>query len=146
DELLKLIQHNAKRDAIFCVFATKQSFSHDFVNYEPDASQHSYLRPELRKILVLKIDDVGTLPHWLANASTATLTSPSQIEREIRYQLNQTIRELTSDIFVGRRKEIELSERLLAPTDTLVEPHSFCFFGISGIGRKTLCIKVAKDL
>jgi tetratricopeptide (TPR) repeat protein len=75
-----------------------------------------------------------------------SLSSPSQIEREIRHQLNQTLREESTDIFVGRRKEIETAERQLAPIDTLVEPHCFCFFGLSGIGRKTLCRKIAGDL
>jgi tetratricopeptide (TPR) repeat protein len=145
-QLLDLIAQNGQKSTIFCLFASTHSFLPDFSKYELDASHHSSIRAKIGKILVIKISDIDSIPVWLQEASIVSLTSSSQIEREIRYQLNQTLQEERNDIFVGRRREIEASERQLAPTDTLIEPHSFCFFGLSGIGRKTLCRKVANDL
>ncbi len=142
------IEAGLQASTLFCFFLSANSLKSDWVKHELSEAQNLFIRGHLRKIIIIAIDksDIHTIPSWLKHARIVSLNSVSQIEREIRYHLSVLLRDESSTIFVGRRRELELAERLLAPVDTLVEPHVFCFFGLAGIGRKTVCRQIANDL
>jgi tetratricopeptide (TPR) repeat protein len=143
------IQRGLHDANLLVLFASQNSLPSHWVRLELSEAQKLTIRGHIRKIIVIIIDEVtkpNDLPAWLQQARAIQLSSSSQIEREIRYQLHSIVHESQAGLFVGRRKEIELAERLIAPTHSLVEPHVFCFYGLSGIGRKTLCARISSGL
>lgn len=123
---LSSIEAGLQASTLFCFFLSANSIKSSWVKHELSEAHDLFIRGHLRKIIVIVIDDsdINTIPSWLKQARIIALKSASQIEREIRYHLSLLLRDEATTIFVGRHREIELAEKLLAPVDTLVEPHT----------------------
>src|SRR5260370_5126256 len=125
-EFADSIAETLSDSVIFVLFASTKSVTSEWVKLELKEAKLLQVRGNIRKIIVFLIDDlvqIADLPDWLRNARAVRMSSPSQITREIRLHLHQLVQEAQSPIFVGRRKEIETAERLLAPVESFEAPH-----------------------
>jgi hypothetical protein len=142
------IEQGLDRSDLFVLFASRHSIKSEWVQKELSQAQALKLAGKMDSVAVIIIDDLPIieLPEWLKKARVINLSSPALITREIQYLFQQRLTQKQSPYFVGRQSEIEEIETILSPTSTLDEPHVFSFFGLEGVGRKTLCKHVCANL
>ncbi len=149
DDFRHAIREGLDASVAFVLFASKESLTRDWVNFELDEAEHRKIRGSIKKVLVFIIDDhtkFDDIPEWLRRGKIKKLSSPKAIAREITYHLYELIRDQQHPVFVGRTKEIEEIERALNPVDGSRPPRIFLLYGLPGIGRRTLCRRTGNDI
>ncbi|TWC00311.1 TIR domain-containing protein [Bradyrhizobium macuxiense] len=142
------IERGLEVSELFVLFASRNSIQSDWVQKELTQAQALRLAGKIDSIAAIIIDDlpIDELPDWLKKARVVSLNSVASITREIQYLFQRRLSQKQSPYFVGRQSEIEEAEAVLSPTSSLDEPHVFSFFGLEGVGRKTLCRHVCANL
>lgn len=133
---------------IVVVFASTAAIESAWVNFELDEAQQLQIQGQLSRVFVFSIDsgvDHTALPRWLQRSLvTKGVLSPKAIAREIRYFLDEALRNRQQRFFIGRTKEIEALERALLPYDE-PPPRLFVVWGLEGMGRRTVCRRAGND-
>ena len=149
DEFKKSVEKGLDESSIFVLFASRKSLESLWVKFEVDEAWYRQLRITLSKSLVYIIDSsvqIENIPEWLRRALIRRENAPKVIARDIRFHLDELLRERQHPFFVGRSKEVEEIEQVLTPLDTFVPPHTIFVSGLPGIGRRSLIKRVGPTI
>lgn len=141
EEFTEAIRRCLDQAAVFVLFASRNSLKSIWVKLELDEAWQRKLRESIRRSLVYIIDEqtaVENLPEWLQRALVQKDNAARSIARDIRFHLDQLLRERRQPYFVGRGADLARLEGLLTPTDGSPAPRAFVVSGLPGIGRRTL--------
>jgi hypothetical protein len=147
EEFKRSIQEGLDSSAIFVLFASENSLTSDWVNFEMEEAWYKKLERNLPKSLVFIISDsvdIDNLPAWIKRAKIQRGNIPKVIAREIRNHLDQ-LNEQRKNPFVGRTEDIRALQEALAPADVEYPPHILFVTGLPGIGRRSLIARVVGD-
>lgn len=134
---------------VFVLFASANSLTSVWVKLEIDQAYQRKLRESIKRSLVYIIDEqtsVEALPDWIQRALVRKNTLATAIARDIRFHLDQLLRERRQAYFMGRGSDIGRFEEMLTPTDGSAPPRTFVVSGLPGIGRRTLLKHGASNL
>lgn len=140
-EFKKSIEKGLDESSVFVLFASSNSLSSVWVEFEIDEAWYRRLQHKLTKSLVYLIDSstgYDSLPAWLQRAVIRRFNAPQLVARDIRHHLDDLIRERQNPYFVGRSQDIELFEQAFTPVQQTNPPHSLIVSGLPGIGRRSL--------
>lgn len=143
------IRNGLDSSDVFVLFASKESLKRPWVKFELDEAEIRKIKGSLRKFLVFVIDantDYRELPEWLQRSKVVRLLSPKPIAREIHHQLHDLVRDRQRPIFVGRSHEINEAQSALIPIDGSDPRRALLLYGLAGIGRRTLCQRIGRDI
>ena len=149
DDFRSAIRKGLDKSNIFVLFASEASLKRDWVKFEIDEAELRKIRGDIKKFLVYVTDEKETnrrIPEWLQRGKVRFFASPKAVARDIDHHLQELIRENQHPTFVGRREEIKNTEEALIPTDGTKGPRAFLFFGLPGIGRRTLGRRAGTDI
>ncbi len=140
DEFKKSIEQGLDDSAVFVLFASQASLESIWVKFETDEAWYRKLKNGVSKGLVYVIDskvDIENIPEWLKRALIRRDNVPKKIARDIRFHIDDLLREKFQSYFMGRDHDMSELEKLLTPFDTL-PPHVAFIHGLPGIGRRSL--------
>lgn len=143
------IREGLDRSTVLVLFASRHSIERTWVRFEIDEAEYRKIHGQLEKILVFLVDsslDYNDLPDWLQRVKATKEHSPAAIVREIQHHMSQLIRLEQSHRFVNRSTEQRDAEVQLVPFDGSSPPRVVLYYGLQGIGRRTLCNKVAENI
>jgi hypothetical protein len=141
NEFKESIEHSIDESSVFVLFASCNALESIWVDFEAREAWFQKLRSTLARSLVYIIDssvEVDDLPDWLRRALVRRENAPKVISRDIRYHLDELLRERQHSYFVGRSHDIEELEQSLTPLDGSSPPHAVFVTGLPGIGRRSL--------
>ncbi len=143
------IENGLDESSVFVLFATRQSLKSLWVEFETKEAWYGQLRHKLPKSLVYIIDSsvqIEDIPEWLRRTLIRREKTPKVVARDIKFHLEEILRERQNPFFVGRSSEVEEIEQTLTPLDTLSPPHAVFITGLPGIGRRSLIKRVAPSI
>jgi tetratricopeptide (TPR) repeat protein len=146
NDFKKSIQDGLDSSSVFVFFASNNSISSNWVDFELQEAWYRKLEKKLQKSLVYMITDsvdIDSLPQWLKRAKVHRGNVPKFVARDIRNNLDTLIEERKNP-FVGRTEDIKSLQEALTPAD-YPPPHIFFVTGLPGIGRRSLIQKVVED-
>jgi len=141
DEFKASIERGLDESAVFVLFASRSARASIWVAFEEDEAWFRRLRQTLTKSLVYLIDSslqVSDLPQWLQRALVHREHAPAMVARDIRYHVDELLRERRHPYFVGRSDDVAELEQALTPLDRSTPPHAVFVTGLPGIGRREL--------
>ncbi len=140
EEFVQAIRRCLDEAGIFVLFASRNSMASIWVKLELEEAWQRKLRGTIKRSLVYIIDDLNVheLPDWIQQALVRKDNVARSIARDIRFNLDQLLRERLEPYFVGRGSDLGRLESLMTPTDGSQPPRGFVVFGLPGIGRRTL--------
>lgn len=140
-EFKESIEHGLDESSIFVFFASRKSLASLWVEFEIEEAWFRRLQKVLDKSIVYIIDgsvEINKFPEWMQRALVSREISPKIIARDIRYHLDELLRERQHIFFYGRSSKIEELGQALTPFDGSHPPHVVFITGLPGIGRKSL--------
>lgn len=146
----QVIREALDRADIFVLFATKQSLSSGFVNYEINLANEYLAAKKIKRVLTFCLQDVSPedLPHSIQQISAVRRsTSVGAATRAIKAQLIELqIGSVTSQNHYLGREAItkDIKTRLATPDEPT--PVAIAFSGVDGVGRRTLADRVLTDV
>ena len=146
-EFKESILEGINTSSIFVLFASKNSLTSDWVNFEIEEAWYKKIERNLKNSLVYRISDsieISDLPNWLRRAKVKSTNEPKLVAREIRSHLEK-ITEERQNPFVGRSSDIQGLSEALTPANSM-PPHVFFVVGLPGVGRRSLVQKVVPDI
>lgn len=146
-EFRESIVEGIDASSIFVLFASNNSLTSDWVDFELEEAWYKKLEKNLKNSLVYAISDsidVDDLPLWLKRAKVKYANVPKLIAREIRRHLEKMTEERQNS-FVGRSSDIQALQEALTPSDSIA-PHVFFVVGLPGVGRRSLIYRVVPDI
>ncbi len=149
DDLANIIAQQLTDSSLFVLFASTEAIASNWVQFEINKAAEKALRDNHRRVLVLILDptvDVHHLPPWLHKSVIRRATAPKPAARIIRGMIDEIMRARATDTFIGRAKEQDKIQAALLPIDTLNVPRTVALSGLTGIGRRTLAARMARDL
>jgi tetratricopeptide (TPR) repeat protein len=147
-EFKQSIENGLSESSVFVLFASKNSLDSIWVQFEANEAWYQRLKNKLSNSLVYLIDssiEIDNLPEWLKRALVRRFNSPQLIARDIRYHLDEVLRDRQNKYLTGRSYDTQVIEQALTPLGDL-PPHSFFVSGLPGIGRRTLVKHVTPSL
>jgi tetratricopeptide (TPR) repeat protein len=152
-DLKDAIRDGLDRSSVFVLFASESSVGpkkSDWLRLEDEDASARTLSGIIRRPLVFIIDDkvsVRDLPPWLqaAKVSIHPQHLPKLIARKIQQHLDDLTREDQAVPVVGRGLDVDRAIKLIRPRDGPVA-RTVAFYGLTGIGRRTLSRQVFRDL
>lgn len=141
EEFRKSIEEGLDDSSVFVLFASREALKSVWVEFEIEEAWYQRLRHNLSKSLVYLIDtsvSMDQLPEWLRRALVRRENTPKALARDIRYHLDELLRERQHPYFVGRSADVEALEHALTPIDGSPPPHAIFVMGLPGIGRRSL--------
>jgi hypothetical protein len=148
-EFKEEIEGYLENSNVFVFFATNNSLSSFWCNFEIDQAFYTKLKGKLSSGVVYLIDSTAKqndIPTWLRTALIKEESSPAAIARDIKHHLNKAADDFQRPVYLGRSKERELLENSLNPIDGSFPPRVISIFGLPGVGRRTLIKNSIKDL
>lgn len=152
EDFRKSIRLGLDKSTIFVLFASKNSLDAviaPWVSFEIDEAELRLIRGNLRKVVVVIIDESITykdLPEWLQRGKVPTITAPKMAAREVLHYLYAQIRETKQAYFFGRALSMDEAQKTLLSFGADAPPRIFSISGLAGIGRRTFCKHVAENL
>jgi tetratricopeptide (TPR) repeat protein len=149
EEFKSSIERGFDESSVFVLFGSRNAIDSIWVKFETEEAWFRKLRNSLSKSLVYIIDssvEVEKLPEWLRRTLIRRGNSPKSIARDIRYHLDDLLRERQHPHFIGRTYEIEQLEQVLTPIDGSDPPHAVFVTGLPGIGRRSLTRNVSPSI
>ena len=144
------IRESLLRCQIFCLFATRESLSSGYVEYETALALEHFAQKKISIILTICDSKVAIdeLPASLRSISAIRRAAdPGACARIIRSELiDLDVKvNVSQKPFVGRDNVIrEIKARLASPSEAT--PLAVAFSGVDGIGRRTLASKIISDV
>ena len=147
------IKDGLDRSSVFVLFASRSSVGKDRGKWlrleDREGKQRSVDGLILRPMCFIIDDSVGVddLPKWLIAARVGVFTEnvPKLIAHKIKQHLNDLVVATQTPPVVGRGIDSDRAKRVINPIEG-VAARTVAFFGINGIGRRTLCKQVFRDL
>jgi hypothetical protein len=134
---------------LFVLFASRQSLSSLWVNFETAEAEELLRLDILKSSLTLIIDPltkVHDLPRWMQRALVSQVIQPQAAARQIEAALNRLRGIEEQPLFIGREELLrEFSEKLI-PEQGKEPPHVVVAGGLSGVGRKTFLRRGMSDI
>lgn len=149
DDFRDAIRKGLAGATVFSLFASAKSVTRDWVRFELREAEMMLIRGNIDRVLVLLLEpdfDRSLLPEWLNRSKQGYASSPEVAATIIRSAIRDRLREDQRAIFVGRSEELAEAERLLVPVGPGTPPRVFLLYGLPGIGRKTVCTRLASNL
>lgn len=149
DDLKQAIRDGLDETTVFVLFASRDSLTSFWVNFELDEAEQRQVRGLLARSLVLKLDSsikVSEFPPWLRQIKMGDAVSSKSSARQIRHALLEVMRQFRYSFLVGRTAELRRVEEALLPVDGKTPPHIVHVFGLDGVGRRTIVTEVAKNV
>lgn len=148
------IKDGLDRSSVYVLFASKASVGPDrgkWLIFEDEQGRTRSIAGTIYRPLCFIIDDqlaIEDLPDWLltAKVGVANESAPKLIAHKIRQHLNDLIIERSAVPFVGRGLLTDRAKRLIRPAEASAAARTIAFYGVSGIGRRTLCREIFRDL
>jgi hypothetical protein len=148
DEIKEAIVKHISDSTIFVFFASQTSIKSAWVNYEVNEAWFQKLNNEIKIILVYILDpgiEGKQLPKWLSKSIYKYDIVPKAVARDIKFNLDEIVRQRQSPLFVGRAKDQEILENALTPVNDIL-PHVFFITGLPGIGKRSFIKSVAPNI
>lgn len=150
-EFKESILKGLDESSIFVLFFSKSAKDSIWVHFETDEAWYKKLEGRIKKTLVYVIDSeinlTTDLPEWLKRGRVVSENIPKAIARDIRFHLNEFIRERQHSLFLNRDTEKESLVDSLKPIDLSVPPPRVVFIhGLPGIGRKSFIRQFTPNL
>lgn len=148
-EFKQSIEKGLDETNIFVLFASPDSMSSIWVQFEITEAFYLLLQKRITRVLILLMDDslsLSALPEWARRAKAVPVKSPKQAAREIRSHLHEMLRLHSQPLFIGRTSEIAEAEAALLSTASDNPPRYLLFVGLPQIGRKSLARRVAQNV
>ena len=147
------IRDGLDRSSVFVLFASRHSLGPDrgyWLTFEDKEGRERSLTGIIHRPLCFIIDEgvsIGDIPPWLVAAKVGILTenAPKLIAYKIRQHLNDLIIESQAIPVVGRGLDSDRAKRLIRPSEGAAA-RTVAFYGVNGIGRRTLCRDIFRDL
>jgi tetratricopeptide (TPR) repeat protein len=152
-DLKDAIRDGLDRSSVFVLFASENSVGpgrSDWLKFEDEEGNARSLSGIVRRPMAFIIDDkvsVADLPSWLtaARVTVHVQDKPKLIALKIQQHLADLIREDQAIPVLGRGLDADRAVRLIRPREGSVA-RAVAFYGLKGIGRRTLCRDVFRDL
>ncbi|MGZ5528157.1 MAG: tetratricopeptide repeat protein, partial [Limisphaerales bacterium] len=135
------IEKGLDGSAVFVLFASRESLSSLWVEFEIKESWFRVLEKKIKQSLVFIIDssvEFSDLPAWLQRAKITKANAPKPVSRIIRDHIDDLLRYETEAYFVGRTEDVSKLQREITPPDGSPPPKQMVVFGLPGIGRRAL--------
>lgn len=148
DDLIKVITERLEQTDLFVLFASRRALSAPWVTFELDEALLLKIGRRLTTALVICLDsdlNVKDFPSWLQRSLIRFFPSAETAAREIRSHLDRLTSAQMPTKFVGRNRELSDCEAALGVVGKK-PPQIICLFGLDGIGRRTLCQRIATDM
>jgi tetratricopeptide (TPR) repeat protein len=148
EDLVAAMDRAVQESSIFVLFASRASLESAWVKHEVNEARLGSATGRIKKVLAVLLDDaiaVSELPEWMQRFRMVRSHAPKPVARKIRALVDEFVAERQHGYFVGRSREIATLQAAVAPTDGSSPPQTVCLTGLTGIGRKTLLSRVARD-
>lgn len=143
------IERGLDESALFVLFVSKSSLKSLWVEFEVEEAWYQRLSQNLKKSLVYLMDSSvshSDLPRWLQRALVQRATSPKVVARDIRFNLDELLRQRQHPYFFGRSQEVDDVEQALTPYDGSFPPRCLFVAGLPGVGRRSLIRNTAPKI
>lgn len=151
DEFVRVIEEKLDLSELFVLFASRRSLRADWVHFEVELASVRRVGHKTR-IIVIALEPnilIQDYPEWMRASKIVFAPSAELAAREIRSHVNMLVASRMPSTFVGRSRELSDCEKALAPvvdTTTSEPPRVLVLHGLAGIGRRTICSRVAQDM
>lgn len=138
-EFKRSIEQGFDDSCVFVLFASEYALKSIWVDLEIEEAWFRSLEKNLSKSLVYLISSSvheQELPKWLQYAKAIRENSPQIIARDIKYHINELLRERRTDCWIWRTREAQELQNALWSTDGSIS-HTVFIHGFPGIGRRT---------
>lgn len=135
--------------SVFVLFASQNALGSFWVDFEQEEAFRRKIERKLKSALVFVVDGQvrpANLPDWLRRGKIVSQASAKAIAREIRSHIDDLLREERKPFFLGRSSELRELEHQLLPIDGSIPPRVIALWGLDGIGRRSVCERVARDV
>jgi len=147
EDIKKAIETGLNNSSIFVFFASNASLKSNWVDFEIDEASHLKIYSIIKKTLVYIIDPKITqnqIPNWLTKSIIKYENSPQLIADDIKFHLDELLRDRQSHVFIGRNEEMTQLENDLNSIERVIPPQVFLVSGLPGVGRKTFVKKISE--
>ena len=150
EEFIQSINDCIEDSDIYVLFGSRNSLRSYWVNFEIETAFKNKINKLLSKIVVYVIDEgvsIDEFPEWLkAIKIPKAIKSSTAISKDIKLIIDNVLRSLQHDYFVGRQEKIsEIQDKFVNVLDSRVLRKLFVV-GLTGIGRRSLLKKAIPDI
>lgn len=137
DEFVKIIRSFLGDSALFVLFASAESLSSPWVQYEIDQAILLKIQGKINQIICIIIDDsnIEDMPLFFKDCKIFKTKNPKDAAANIQCVLNKLNE--PSLIYFGRNLDANTVEKKLFPLTAEETPYIFSLYGLPGIGKQT---------
>ena len=133
EEFVKIIRFFLEETGLFVLFASHESLSAPWVQYEIDQATLLKIKGKINQIICIIIDDseIADIPLYLQQCDVCETKNPKDAAAAIQSSLNK-INE-SSFVYFGRNSDANMVEKKLFPLCPEETPYILNLYGLPGI-------------
>ncbi len=144
---LDSIRSHLQQSSIFVFFASKESVTRPYVNFEIEEAEYAKLFGKIKKFLIIALDDVDKklIPEWMKRDKYIESRDPFYISREIMDVISSLRAGDKNGYFVGRYGDLAMVDELQSEFGLTNRLRYLFISGLFNIGRTTFIEKITRD-